>query len=372
MTGKKNILTIVVLLIILGSIYLLEGRKVDISGEVQDADIEIISVNESVEEKAEKYEVAKEITTPDHFINTEPFKIADYIGEKVIVIDFWTYSCINCQRTLPYLNAWHDKYEDDGLLIVGVHTPEFEFEKELANVQQAVDEFAVKHPVVLDNDFSTWRSYNNRYWPRKYIIDIDGFIVYDHIGEGAYEETEKVINELLVERAERLGEEFTMSKKVVDPGNIKEVDRTKPRTPEIYFGASRNESLANGTQDQVGTQTFSTPEDIEGDKLYLEGEWFIESEYATPKSGSSINIAIQAKDVYMVARSEKPVRAQVYLDGELISETGLAGEDVSAESTIIFEKDRLYKIMEADEWGQHLLQIIFEDGGAEIFTFTFG
>ena len=141
----------------------------------------------SAEVKSERYELAKEITTPDGFINTDgkPITINGLIGKKVILVDFWTYSCINCQRTTPYLNAWYEKYKDKGFVIIGVHTPEFEFEKDYNNVKMATGKFGIKFPVVLDNDFSTWTAYKNQYWPRKYLIDIDGYIIYDHIGEGS-------------------------------------------------------------------------------------------------------------------------------------------------------------------------------------------
>jgi thiol-disulfide isomerase/thioredoxin len=132
------------------------------------------------------------------YINThDGFRLSEIVGKKVVLVDFWTYSCINCQRTQPYLNAWYKKYKDAGLEIVGVHTPEFAFEKDRANVVAAVEKFGITYPVVQDNDYQTWGTYGNRYWPRKYLIDIDGYIVYDHIGEGGYEETEEKIQELL-------------------------------------------------------------------------------------------------------------------------------------------------------------------------------
>jgi thiol-disulfide isomerase/thioredoxin len=165
---------------------------------------EIVEIETIDKEKKSKiYKAAKEITSPDGFINTESqsITIGEFVGKKVVLIDFWTYSCINCQRTLPYLNKWYEKYKNEGLEIIGIHTPEFEFEKKYDNVKKATEKFGIKFPVVLDNDFSTWRAYQNNYWPRKYLIDIDGYIIYDHIGEGAYEETEQKIKAALSERA---------------------------------------------------------------------------------------------------------------------------------------------------------------------------
>src|SRR3989344_3254541 len=154
-----------------------------------------------------------EIVNPSGFLNTgvdsdgkvAPVTLGDLVGKKVILVDFMTYSCINCQRTFPHVKAWYEKYKDKGLEIVGIHTPEFAFEKNIENVRVAMKKAGITYPVVLDNDYGTWKAYANNYWPRKYLIDINGNIVYDHIGEGAYEETEMKILELLEERAKLLG-----------------------------------------------------------------------------------------------------------------------------------------------------------------------
>ena len=178
---NKNIILLVAVLIVVGAIFYLESLK----PEQSDLDPVVADNIVPVEEKASMYEEAKEITTPDGFINVDDISVSELIGKKVVLVDFWTYSCINCQRTLPFLNAWYDKYKDQGLEILAIHTPEFEFEKDYGNVLAATEKFDIEYPVILDNDYSTWRAYKNRYWQRKYIIDIDGFIVYDHIGEGA-------------------------------------------------------------------------------------------------------------------------------------------------------------------------------------------
>ncbi len=140
---------------------------------------------------------AKELVSPTGFINTEPFKIADLVGKKVILVDFWTYSCTNCQHVIPHLNDWYAKYKDKGLEIVSIHSPEFEYEKNRENVVDAVTKFGIKYPVVIDNQFGTWNAYQNKFWPRMYLIDLNGNIVGDHIGEGNYDETEGKIKELL-------------------------------------------------------------------------------------------------------------------------------------------------------------------------------
>ena len=207
---RMVVLVMLIAAVIGGVLYLnsQELSRTAVSGEA----LEVRTVL-GIGEKDRLYQVAKEITTPDGFINTgqnldgsaKPISIGEFVGSKVVLVDFWTYSCINCQRTTPYLNAWYQKYKDEGLVIIGLHTPEFEFEKIYQNVLEATKSMEIKYPVVLDNDYSTWNAYRNRFWPRKYLIDINGYIVYDHIGEGKYEETEKKIQEALAERKVVLG-----------------------------------------------------------------------------------------------------------------------------------------------------------------------
>ncbi|HYX56068.1 MAG TPA: thioredoxin family protein, partial [Nitrososphaeraceae archaeon] len=169
------------------------------------------------------------------YINTEPINIKDLKG-KVVLVDFWTYSCINCIRTIPYLVDWNEKYADKGLVIVGIHSPEFEFEKNIDNVKAAVQKYGIKYPVLQDNDKGTWDAYQNRYWPRKYLIDNEGYIRYDHIGEGGYTEIEKVIQSLLTERAAQAGISeinLNINKNTTTPKNVQTVDFAKVNTPEL-------------------------------------------------------------------------------------------------------------------------------------------
>ncbi len=156
--------------------------------------------SQRVANKETKYRRANEIVNPTGFINTDGVSIKEAAGEKVVLLEFWTYSCYNCQNVQPHINRWHEEYADDGLLVVGVHKPEFEFEKEFANVRQAVRQANIQYPVVLDNNDATWDAYDQRYWPAWYLIDADGFVRYKHFGEGAYDETEKKIQELLKEK----------------------------------------------------------------------------------------------------------------------------------------------------------------------------
>ena len=155
---------------------------------------------ERIARKEAEFPRAAEITAPTGFINTGGVTIGENAGERVVLLEFWTYSCYNCQNTHPYVNSWHEEYADDGLLVIGVHRPEFEFEKDPASVEAAVREAGIAYPVVLDNDSATWDAYDNRYWPARYLIDADGFVRYTHFGEGAYDETEAKIRELLAEK----------------------------------------------------------------------------------------------------------------------------------------------------------------------------
>ena len=326
-----------------------------------------------IAEKKAKYPRAVEIANPSGFVNAAPFKIADLVGKKVILVDFWTYSCINCQRTLPYITAWDSAYRDQGLAVVGIHTPEFEFEKKYENVKAAVERFGVKYPVVQDNDYGTWRAYGNQYWPHKYLIDIDGFIVYDHIGEGSYDITEKKIQELLAERAVRLGVEMKNSGGLAS-GKVKGVAVGDVQSPETYFGAARNEFLGNGTPGRTGVQTFTIPAAERAHALYLGGTWDFQNEFAENKSsGARILYKYHARNVYFVGDADVPVKIRVLRDGK--DPMSAAGSDVSrdAQGAFITVKDsRLYKIIEDTDYGTHTLELIIESPGMRAFTFTFG
>jgi len=358
----RSIILIAVLALIGGSIYFLERQSADRTSLA-----DVISLTPrtfDAEDKARVYPTAKEITTPDGFINTDEIALADLIGKKVILIDFWTYSCINCQRTTPYLNSWYEKYKNQGLEIIGVHTPEFEFEKKYENVLAATERFGIMFPVVLDNDFSTWTAYQNRYWPRKYLIDIDGYVVYDHIGEGGYEETEKKIQELLKERMEVLGEEGNVSTDIT-----KEVSKTsRPDSPEIYFGAWRNEHFGSGPQNAVGSQSFYAPEEVKLNTLYLDGVWSITEEYAeNVTADGKIIFRFKAKEVNFVAGAETPVRAKVLVDG-----VPAQGSAVDSDGYITVDEEQLYNLVSSEEKEEHTIEIIPESPGLQAFTFTFG
>lgn len=301
--------------------------------------------------EGDQCEVAPGFEEGGEWFNSEALNIEELKG-KVVLVDFWTYSCINCIRTLPFINDWQAKYADDGLVIVGVHTPEFEFEKVSSNVQDAMANFDIEYPVVLDNDYKIWRAYENRYWPAKYFVNKDGCIVDSHFGEGEYAESEMLIQELLAEAGSEVDEELS---------NFEEY-QSGVKTPELYLGYDRIENLASPedvVEDEVATYSF--PEELGLDHFAYEGEWMIGEERAMPKIGAKLRLNFTAMDVYMVMRTEgnEEISVKIYLDGE-------------EQEEIEVNEDRLYDILRLNERGEHILELEFLDDGVEIYTFTFG
>ncbi|QSH39543.1 redoxin domain-containing protein [Candidatus Kaiserbacteria bacterium] len=372
MNAKQLITLALVAALIVGAIAYLQSKKIPVDVAALAAEAEIVIPELTTSEKAEKYDRAREITQPAGFINTEAFNLADVVGKKVILLDIWTYSCINCQRTLPYITAWDDKYKDEGLLIVGIHSPEFEFEKDIENVQTAVEKFGINYPVVLDNDFGTWHAYRNSYWPRKYLIDIDGFVVYDHIGEGAYDETEAKIKELLAERAQKLGEVVDLTGRVDTITVPEAIADTVPRSPEVYFGAWRNSTFGNGSPGMLGGYELERPATFVRDIFYLTGAWNIYQQYAeNAKKDARIIYKYSGDKVFMVASSKSGATIRLLQDGEPIG--AAAGADIDENGRVEVKEEQLYKLVDnPDGAAEHTLEIIIEDPGLEIFTFTFG
>ncbi len=393
----KNIILLGFVIFIVASIWYLESQKPrQISSQPQDLALPSVAVNGTSDaistastttpttvskanraqiqkDKAKKYERAKELVGIKGYINSGPFKLADLIGKKVILIDFWTYSCINCARAAPYVNAWYGKYKDKGLVIVGVHTPEFDFEKVYDNVAKAVKEkYGIRYPVVLDSDYGTWNAYGNRFWPREYLIDIDGYIVHDHIGEGGYDETERAIQSALKERDVALGLSETIDMSISSPQGLISMDASKVGSPETYFGSARNDYLANGTPGIPGSQTLTIPTDIQPNKLYLGGTWNFSPEYAENSSDTAtITYAYNTKNVYFVASSEKGVKIKIFRDGKPLVGSE-AGSDVSTDGTVFIKDNRLYDIVKGADYGKHTLEMQVEGAGLNAFTFTFG
>lgn len=359
MKNKKLLLLLLVVGLIIGSVIFLQSKKPGQSP---------LQADQNVSKNINGGQEAIELVSPDGYINTDKITIKDLVGKKVILVDFWTYSCINCQRTLPYLNAWYDKYHNKGLEIIGVHTPEFDFEKDYSNVEKAVAKYGIKYPVVQDNEYQTWRAYNNRYWPRKYLIDINGKIVYDHIGEGGYEETEAKIQELLEERMKKMGGKEEIDTTVVKPVGVESVENVG--SPETYFGAMRNEQLGEGTKFVVGEQTLTVPVSRSLNTLYLDGTWNFQNEYAENTSKNArILFQYEAKDVYIVGSSKEGVALRIKVDGKDVG--SLAGEDVK-NGVVQVKEDRLYKLIKSTKSEVHQLEIIIDKPGFKAYTFTFG
>lgn len=323
-----------------------------------------------------QYPAAKELASIDGYINTPndaPITIKSLIGNKVVLLDFWTYSCINCQRTLPYLEAWYAKYKDAGLEIIGVQSPEFNFEKVLSNVQAAVTKFGINYPVVLDNEMATWNAYGNEYWPEDYMIDINGLVVDRNIGEGNYTGVEQEIQKLLLQRAQVLG----LPASTVPTGIVDVTGTTiEANSPETYFGAARNEYLANGVQSVDGPQTFSDPatSSIEMNQLYLGGTWNFADQYATSQSTDAhIFYTYDAQHVYFVAsgtQTGQSVSITVLRDGKPL--TTDRGADVDAQGNATINQSRLYDLIDQSAPATHTLEIIVHDPGLQAYTFTFG
>ncbi|MBA3733082.1 redoxin domain-containing protein [Patescibacteria group bacterium] len=315
----------------------------------------------SILEKKIKFTTAPDISSPDGFINTEgkPITISEFKGKRVVLLDIWTYSCINCVRTIPHLKELYEKYKDQGLVIIGLHTPEFAFEKVQKNVEDAVKKYGIQYPVVLDNDFSTWNAYGNSYWPRTYLIDLDGFIVYDHVGEGGEKETEEAIQKALLERNTRLGIEAKLQ--TTDSGVADKMvsDASQIRSHELYFGSARNTELENGKQGTAGTQTLTIPTDLKADQLYIGGTWSFTGEYAESGSQSSITLKYKAKNVYLVASSLSGENVEVFVDGKSIG-------------TIFIKGEALYTIVSGTDYQEHRLEIKIQKSSVKAFAFTFG
>ena len=311
----------------------------------------------SPEEKAKKYKKITELVSPDGYINTNGQKITlEEMKGKVVLVDIWTYSCINCKRTIPYINAWYEKYKDSGFAVIGVHTPEFAFEKIQANVEKAVLGFKINYPVILDNNYQTWNALGNQFWPRKYLVDIDGYIIYDHIGEGEYEQTEKAIQYALQERANRLGVKVNLPKDTID---LKNQVSGNVNSPETYFGSARNTNLGSGNKGVPGKQNFTPVDNLSENKLYLDGQWNITSEYAENIGEAGITFKYDSKDVYMTAGSDVGVEIEVYKDDVFVKK-------------ILIKDETLYTIIEGNDYGKHVLKIKIPKKGLKAFTFTFG
>ena len=300
------------------------------------------------------------------WINSPPLNLSQLRG-KVVIIDFWTYSCINCIRTIPYLNAWYSRYGNDGLVIIGVSSPEFPFEHNYTNVENAVQRFGIKYPVALDNNFSTWTAYDNHYWPADYIIDKNGNVRYVTFGEGDYNQTEQVIRELLQDAGYTLPANYTNPP---EPVNFSQIE-----TPEIYLGYSRaREPIGNSQGFSPGLVVNYTPQQItQNNTVYFTGNWYNDPDgMIAAGNNSKLFLVYRAKNVNIVA-SGNYSNITVRLDGSNLSQQYL-GQDVhlvGGRAVATINSSRLYNVVAAPGYAWHEIEIDASPG-FKIYTFTFG
>jgi len=307
------------------------------------------------------------------WLNSRPLKRADLRG-KVVVLDFWTYSCINCLRALPYINAWYDHYKDSGLVIIGVHSPEFEFEKNADNVRQAVEKFGIKYPVALDSNMALWKAFNNRFWPAHYFVDAQGRIRGHHFGEGKYARSERTIRQLLTEAG---------AKNLPDPlddaagqGVSAASDSANVSSPETYLGFARAENfLSPGSFSKDAVKNYSLPPKLALNQWALSGRWRVSSEKARLETAPGrVVFRFRARDLHLVlgpGAEKKPVRFRVLLDGK--PPAADHGMDIDDAGNGTVREQRLYQLIrQKGAVGEHEFTIEFLDGHVEAYSFTFG
>lgn len=306
---------------------------------------------------------APEFKGLESWINSQPLLLSELKG-KVVVVDFWTYSCINCIRNNPYLESWYQRYKDDGLVVIGLHAPEFSFERSMQNVQKAVKEQGISYPVALDNGFTTWGVFNNRYWPAAYFIDGQGQVRRVHEGEGEYEESENAIRQLLEENGARLSEQRAMTKDGVVP--VRE-----DQTPETYLGTNKASdyvgSPALGAQEMM---PFVFAPSLEQNQWTLNGEWRVESESITAQSASKIRFKIGSKEAYVVASAPQGGTIDIMLNGKPIS-AEIAGQDVSSGRVQVGES-KLYRLVSLPAFQSSYELELSVSAGVSLNVFTFG
>lgn len=312
------------------------------------------------------------------WFNSPPLNIEKLQG-KIILIDFWTYSCINCQRTLPYLKEWWKKYKNKGLIMIGVHAPEFKFEKDPGNLAQALEKYGVTWPVVLDSNYEIWNLYDNHYWPSEYLLDPQGKIIYTHVGEGNYQETELQIQKALSLEEAAIPLVEQISRESFQMG----------QTPELYCGYLRG-ALGN-MEDYIKDQNHfyeikMSEQNLEPDLIYLQGVWkampeYIEHPQETKNLEDTIILPYKAKKVYLVMESvsQQPLKVYVTLDAVPLTEKNAgsdikfeAGEKGYAKSYVEVTFSTLYNLVAIPTFGDHILRISTQEKGFRAFAFTFG
>jgi cytochrome c biogenesis protein CcdA/thiol-disulfide isomerase/thioredoxin len=305
------------------------------------------------------------------WINTQPLAKSDLKG-KVVLIDFWTYSCINCLRTLPYVKTWYEKYKADGLVVVGIHSPEFAFEKSLTNVQAAVTDLGITYPVALDNDYEIWHAFSNRYWPAHYFVDRNGEIRAHHFGEGNYDESENTIRELLAENGHTLSADDSIQ---IQKSKISALPLSSgSRSPETYLGFDRAENFVSLTEKINDVPVdYLAASTLKPNQWTIQGQWVIsEEKISLKKPKGKIKFQFLGKGLHLVLGSAKPVRFKVLLDGKAPGENH--GLDIDKNGFGKVDSQRLYQLIQqkSDVNTDHLFEIEFLDEDVDAYAFTFG
>jgi cytochrome c biogenesis protein CcdA/thiol-disulfide isomerase/thioredoxin len=306
------------------------------------------------------------------WLNTKPLTAEDLKG-KVVLVDFWTYSCINCLRAIPYVRAWAEKYKDHGLVVIGVHAPEFAFERNVDNVKKALSTLKIEYPVAIDNDYKIWRAFDNEYWPAHYFIDAQGRIRHHHFGEGEYDESEKVIQQLLAETGDKNVPAGIVS--VNGSGAEAASDKADVGSPETYIGYDRADHFASpGGVVQDKSHVYATGP-MQLNDWSLAGDWTVSDERAQLNAaGGSIAYRFHARDLHLVlgpSADGSPVRFVVTVDGKI---PGAAhGADIDAEGEGVVTMQRLYQLVrDPGAVKDHTFEIRFRDPGVQAYAFTFG
>ncbi|WP_233843190.1 cytochrome c biogenesis protein DipZ [Dyella sp. 2HG41-7] len=306
------------------------------------------------------------------WINSPPLTAQSLRG-KVVLVDFWTYSCINCIRALPYVRGWADKYKDHGLVVIGVHSPEFAFEKDPRNVADAIKNLHVDYPVALDDHYAIWKGFDNAYWPAHYFIDAQGQIRHHHFGEGDYKQSEDVIRRMLADAGQK-----NLPGGYVQPdaqGAEAAGSGDATRSPETYLGYDRAENFAGGSVTQDRSSTYQVPLALTANQWALDGHWTINKESVRLDSNlGRIVYRFRARDLHVVlgpGHDGKPVRFRVLIDGKVPGVDH--GADIDADGNGAVTAQRLYQLVRlANDRGEHTFEILFLDPGVQAYAFTFG
>jgi cytochrome c biogenesis protein CcdA/thiol-disulfide isomerase/thioredoxin len=308
------------------------------------------------------------------WLNSPPLDAAALRG-KVVLVDFWTYSCINCLRSLPYIKSWYERYKDHGLVVVGVHAPEFAFEKDEGNVRRAIKDLGIAYPVAMDNDYAIWQGFDNHYWPAHYFIDAMGKIRGHHFGEGEYGESEQTLRELLTQAGYKdlppaIGDQESAV------GVQAAADENEDQSPETYVGYARAKSFVSpGGFAEDHAKTYALPASLGLNEWGLAGRWNVASQEAVSEAASGrLSFRFRARDLHLVmgpAADGKPLRFRVQIDG---ADPGPNhGVDTDAGGNGIIKEERLYQLIrQAGAVGEHTFSIEFPDAGAQVYSFTFG